>query len=103
MKTLKELEAEAKSTIALIGDKDCINRVVDYAWDQIKSLRRLEGNIVKGRLCVGDVVSFNGRRGKVVVGLVEKMNPTKAVVVPDDGGRSWVVPYHMLTNQRSLT
>ena len=45
-------------------------------------------------VCVGDTVSFQGRRGQTVRGTVEKVN--RKTVVVDTGGAKWRVTASLL-------
>jgi len=44
---------------------------------------------------VGDKVSFGRPNGRKHIGVVERLNPAKAVV--DESGRKWRVPYSLMT------
>ena len=55
----------------------------------------------KSAFSVGDKVSFGRPNGRKHIGVVEKLNPSKAVIAEQMNGRNahrkWRVPYSMMT------
>ena len=55
----------------------------------------------KSAFSVGDKVSFGRPNGRKHIGVVEKLNPSKAVIAEHMSGmsthRKWRVPYSMMT------
>jgi ribosomal protein L35AE/L33A len=74
-------------------DSDQIDQVVEA----IKLKRTHLAKTVARSIVVGDIVSFNGRRGQTVTGKVTKVNQ-KTVVVRDSNTQiQWKVTASMLT------
>ena len=73
-------------TILLQLDRDEVNEVYDVLKHHINSLNRG----AKNTLSVGDKVWFT-HEGKRIECNVEKINRTKVVVRPLDGGQGWRV------------
>ena len=61
----------------------------------IKAKRRLASTLVASSLCIGDNVTFTGRRGQPMRGTVTKIMRVKAKVKV--GMSTWTVPMNMLT------
>ena len=61
----------------------------------IKAKRRMASALVGSSLCIGDNVTFTGRRGQPMSGTVTKINRVKAKVRV--GLSTWTVPMNMLT------
>ena len=51
----------------------------------------------KSAFSVGDKVSFGRPNGRKHIGVVEKLNPSKAVRENYNAHRKWRVPYSMMT------
>ena len=61
----------------------------------IKARRRSDAALVGSTLCVGDIVTFTGRRGQPMRGTVTKINRVKAKVKV--GMSTWTVPMNLLS------
>lgn len=61
----------------------------------IKAKRRMAAAGMASSLCIGDNVTFTGRRGEPMSGTVTKINRVKAKVRV--GLSTWTVPMNMLT------
>ena len=70
----------------------------------IKAKRKQQAQIKKLSLKVGDMVSFNGKKGEVVKGEIAEIKRTKAIVRQDNALRSrWNVPIAMLNKIEKKT
>ena len=79
-------------TLLLQLDRDEVNEVYDVLKHHIHSLNRHS----KNALSVGDKVWFTDK-GKRIDCYVEKINRTKVIVRPLDGGRGWRVGASILS------
>ncbi len=68
-------------------DRDSLNKVVEA----VKYARNQEHRSMANSLRVGDMVEFDGKYGKMMVGHVRKIN-IKYVVVSCTNGEQWRVP-----------
>jgi hypothetical protein len=75
-----------------IAELENLNRRVVAA---LKSARREESIEIGSSLCIGDNVTFVGRRGQPMTGTVTKINRVKAKVKV--GMTTWTCPMNLLT------
>ena len=75
---------------------------LDATINTIKYRRDEINNKLKDNFQVGDRVSFEGRKGKTIFGLIEKKNIKKLVIADETQTyMKWSVPPSMLTKERS--
>ena len=63
--------------------------------DLISTPKQQSGNLDRNSLRMGDRVGYHSRNGNDLFGVIQKLNPKKAVVLLNDGQR-WSVPYSLL-------
>ena len=74
-------------------DNDELNRVIAA----VKLQRTHIARTMTRKLLVGDVVSFEGRRGARVTGTVRKINPKTVLVKDSKSATTWKVTATLLT------
>ena len=62
--------------------------------DAVKQARRRDSVFSSAKFSVGQKVQFGRPNGRQHVGIVEKMNPAKAVI--NTGSQTWRVPYTLM-------
>jgi hypothetical protein len=89
---MKMTQAELETVLTLIGKADVEQLRLVSERGQLQ--RTLIGNQTRRSLATGDTVSFTGRRGLEVVGVVKKINIKNVVV--SAGTTNWRVPANLL-------
>ena len=88
--TVQEIENQLRGLS--LGE---LEQLSDSVVDNIKFMRKREGEQVKRNLLVGSRVQFTKRNGDVIAGELIKKNRTKAVVRV--ATTHWTVPFNMLS------
>ena len=70
-----------------------LNRVVDA----VKQRRTYNARNITRKLVIGDLVSFEERKGIRITGPVKKVNPKTVLVTDDSSGIVWKVSASLLT------
>ncbi|MDA9373914.1 hypothetical protein N9R43_00875 [bacterium] len=89
---MKMTQAELETVLTLIGKADVEQLRLVSERGQLQ--RTFIGNQTRRSLATGDTVSFTGRRGLEVVGVVKKINIKNVVV--SAGTTNWRVPANLL-------
>ena len=74
-------------------DNNELNRVIGA----VKQRRTYNARNITRKLMVGDIVSFDERRGSTVTGRVKKVNPKTVLVEDSTTGIQWKVTATLLT------
>ena len=91
-----ELKANLIAEIVSLETKEDLRRVFEAAKSRWSELDHRAALMVKDKLKVGTLVTWEGRRGRRGSGKVVKVRQTKCEVLADGTGVKWVVPMSML-------
>jgi hypothetical protein len=77
-------------------DLETLRRLNRDVCEAIKDRRRMNAHAAALKFKIGDRARSVSRTGRVVAGVIQKINITRARILDDADGRLWDVPLDML-------
>ena len=77
-------------------DLETLRRLNRDVCEEIKDQRRMDAHSLALKFKVGDKVRAHGRGGRVLEGVIEKVNVTRVKLRNEADKRTWNVPLDML-------